>query len=124
MQGNEDEGMLVLRSDAALAVEGELRKTSTPDQWCTLEAMRAGLLRIEEAGVTAHEILASVPPERRRLAAQQLLPIPVRSWPMLQIVSQFLTCSAGISCPFKHLSVYFKSPASSVYIHILQGRLF
>ena len=69
--------MLGVRAGGRLPVEGELRRLVTPDQWCGHEAMRVGLLRLAASGVQKHERLAALPPERLRVAAEQLLPEPV-----------------------------------------------
>jgi hypothetical protein len=60
-------------------VEGELRRMLSPEAWCAYESMRAGVAACRDAGLAHHAKLAQVPPERLRLAFQQLPPDPVRA---------------------------------------------
>ena len=78
-QGEGAEGVLGVRAGGRLLAESQLRQLVTPDQWCAHEAMRAGRVRLAAAGVAKHERLAALPPERLRVAAEQLAPAPVRS---------------------------------------------
>jgi hypothetical protein len=50
----------------------------TPDAWCAYESMVAGEQRVAEAGLVHAAELAQVPPDRLRLAFEQLPPSPAR----------------------------------------------
>lgn len=82
-QGEGAEGALGVAAGGRLLAESQLRALVTPDQWCAHEAMRAGRLRLAAAGVAKHERLAALPPERLRVAAEQLAPAPVR--PLIRV---------------------------------------
>eukprot|EP00884_Botryococcus_braunii_P021299 jgi/Botrbrau1/7853/Bobra.9_2s0029.1 len=69
-----EDDIFYLRPGGQIAVEGELRKVITPDQWCTHEAMEAGMHRFEELGLQQLDRLAAIPIERLKTAAEQLPP--------------------------------------------------
>lgn len=76
-QNDEASGRFVLRPGGQIPAEGDLRKIITPDQWCAYESMRCGVIRMGDAGLVHHTRLAQLPPERLRLAFEQLPPSPV-----------------------------------------------
>lgn len=83
-QGEGAEGALGVAAGGRLLAESQLRALVTPDQWCAHEAMRVGRVRLAAAGVAKHERLAALPPERLRVAAEQLAPAPVR--PLTRVI--------------------------------------
>ena len=99
-QGEGAEGALGVAAGGRLLAESQLRQLVTPDQWCAHEAMRAGRLRLAAAGVAKHERLAALPPERLRVAAEQLAPAPVH--PLIWVIPAQICSKGWYSMPGCH----------------------
>lgn len=87
-----EDDIFLLRPGGQVAVEGELRKVISPDQWCSHEAMQAGMQRFENLGLKQLDRLAAVPLERLKTAAEQLPPSQVR---ILEAYLHTWRCEAG-----------------------------
>ena len=71
-QNPRDQDEWLLQEGARIHTEDELCTMVGPDAVCALEAMRAGLVRLDAAGLRRHEELAKCPFDRVALVAQAL----------------------------------------------------
>ena len=67
-------GTYKLADGVTIADERELRQLARPEEWCGLESMTAGLMRLSRLGLDKHDRLAALPFDRLQLATEQLSP--------------------------------------------------
>jgi Protein of unknown function (DUF3591) len=70
VQSHRDPDEWVLQEGARIHTEEELCTMIGPDAVCALEAMRAGLVQLDAAGVRRHEELAKCPLDKAHLVVQ------------------------------------------------------
>lgn len=85
-------GTYKLADGVVIADERELRQLLRPEDWCGMESMTAGLLRLAAAGITRPERLAALPLDRLRLSLEQLSPPEVCTCLIANLCSVPLLC--------------------------------
>ena len=74
-------GTFKLADGVTIADERELRQLARPEEWCGVESMTAGLMRLSRLGLDKHDRLAALPFDRLQLATEQLSPPEVAAPP-------------------------------------------
>ena len=83
-----------LADGVTIADERELRQLVRPEEWCSHERMRTGMMELNHIGLAKHERLAALSAERFKMAAEQLSPPEVTS----QLITYPNMCEPNKAC--------------------------